>query len=607
MALFEQFPYTNFHEMNLDWLLQKMQELAASQKTLEEAMEDLEYTIHHLDVDDAVVETLNNMLADGTLADLMAEAIAEYEAQIGVIVAQQNQRIAVVESRVSELTNLPEGSTSGDAELADIRIDAWGDAWPTAGDAVRGQIGILSDTDAENKIWPTEGGAHTLNGLTWLWNGDGSLTIQGTATATTTIYLNGTTGAAVPNLAEGSYLVQRWIVQGSGNVRFGRYVNGSGTNLIATYDTYASASFTQGPQDGGVYLQVGNQQTVNGTYRFMVSADLGLDAPAYSPAVRHSALDAVARTQVSDLALKIDHGVKWRYVTISPAVQNASEGIEVLCGDKLLFLLVHSVDATVKMDTWRIAYAWKSDADFTRIQQLTIQGEWECAIKLSGWTDFAGGYLHGHEWMSSQSGFDNPHIISGGVSYPFYNINVSPPTYILPNYGDVYQASDMYMTVRTSLQAPSDTGSSVRARHNRIYHFTSDGLELHQSVNWNYSTAQTTGACYLAMLPVAKNRVDGYMTDAPGGYGFRPLDPNASGYTYSEPYATHAELAGPSGSIEFSVPKYPTGLTGGDKFQCTDNNGNSYAKMYYYVCDGASVSSSTPPWQSTTVYKYNPA
>jgi len=595
MALFEQFPYTNFHEMNLDWLLQKMKELAASQKTLEEAMEDLEYTIHHLDVDEAVVETLNNMLADGTLSDLMAEAIAEYEAQIGVIVAQQNQRIAVVESRVSEITNLPEGSTSGDAELADIRIDAWGDTWQTAGDAVRSQIGILSDSDAENKIWPTTGGSTTLNGLTWIWNGDGSLTIQGTATATTTIYLNGTGTAAVPNLAEGSYIVQRWIVKGRGNVRFSRYANGSGVNLIQTLDSYASATFTQGPLDGGVYLQVGNQQTVNGTFRFMVSQDLGMDPPAYSPAVRHSALDAVARTQAADLEQRLDSGVRWRYVTISPKVQEADEGIEILVNNKWLLLLVHSVLATSRMDVWRIAYCWQSDANFTRINQLTISGEWECALKLSTWSDFSGGYLHGHEFLSTGVALNvNPCLFSDGVPISATD---------LPNYTAPQSCKELSFYEHTSMNAPTDT-TQTRMWHTRVYKFTDNGLELDQSVQWN--ATGTTAACYMAMLPMAKTRTVGWYDDAPKSYGWRTFDPdNRDNYSFSHDFARNASVGGVYGMIDFCVPEYPTGLTGGDKFLITDNGGNSYDKAYFVVADGATVNTNDI-WRSKTLYRYNP-
>lgn len=57
----------------------------------------------------------------------------------------QNSKIATLESRMNTFTSLSEGSTTGDAELQDIRVGANGTTYSTAGDAVRGQYSQLKE------------------------------------------------------------------------------------------------------------------------------------------------------------------------------------------------------------------------------------------------------------------------------------------------------------------------------------------------------------------------------------------------------------------------------------------------------------------------------
>lgn len=65
--------------------------------------------------------------------------------------------IDILQQRMNSINKLPEGSTSGDAELADIRITVNGDVYSTAGDAVRAQFENLSSLINEIKTSLNDG------------------------------------------------------------------------------------------------------------------------------------------------------------------------------------------------------------------------------------------------------------------------------------------------------------------------------------------------------------------------------------------------------------------------------------------------------------------
>ena len=148
--MINRYPYTDLHELNLDWFLGQFKIVMKKVDTLEETVQQFtEFVTNYfdnLDVQQEVNNKLDQMVADGTLSALIQPLFDEYKAEINGIVATQNATITninsrtnVLEGRMDEFASLPPGSTSGNAELLDIRVMETGETAASAGDAVRSQ------------------------------------------------------------------------------------------------------------------------------------------------------------------------------------------------------------------------------------------------------------------------------------------------------------------------------------------------------------------------------------------------------------------------------------------------------------------------------------
>lgn len=141
MGLFEQFPYTNFHEMNLDWflktfktLLKEWEEQKREFADLKDAWEALrqfvENYFENLDVQQEINNKLQQMADNGELLDILEPWLTDFA-------TDYNDRLAALSARMDSFEQLPAGSTTGDAELIAGRVDNVGYTFATIGENIR--------------------------------------------------------------------------------------------------------------------------------------------------------------------------------------------------------------------------------------------------------------------------------------------------------------------------------------------------------------------------------------------------------------------------------------------------------------------------------------
>lgn len=140
-------PYTDVHQLNLDWIVDTVKNVKDKTDEIDQAVADSQGYA------EAAQQSAENasQSAEDAHDDLISvnSAIADWNEDVTNLKNQVNtntQNIAVDSARIDAIIS---GTTpDANAELIDIRVGADGTTYPTAGDAVRGQITDLkSDLD----------------------------------------------------------------------------------------------------------------------------------------------------------------------------------------------------------------------------------------------------------------------------------------------------------------------------------------------------------------------------------------------------------------------------------------------------------------------------
>jgi lysophospholipase L1-like esterase len=142
MGLFDRFPYTNFHELNLDWIIGKIR----SVDTAKEECEEIRDATAVIRDETAIIKTEAQASADSAALQAANAGIKAAEAAASAAgIEAARQQINTNTARIDNI--LVQGTpTEGNAELIDIRVGATGETYASAGDSVRGQISDTRDT-----------------------------------------------------------------------------------------------------------------------------------------------------------------------------------------------------------------------------------------------------------------------------------------------------------------------------------------------------------------------------------------------------------------------------------------------------------------------------
>ncbi len=139
MGLFEHLPYTNFHDLNLNWIIGKIKNVETAEANTAESAEAAAASAASSQLSaEASAASAEASQQSAEASQQSAEASQQSAEDAAETVSNTLNQINVLQSRVDNI--IPQGTqTEGNTELLDIRVGYNGITYSSAGNAVRDQ------------------------------------------------------------------------------------------------------------------------------------------------------------------------------------------------------------------------------------------------------------------------------------------------------------------------------------------------------------------------------------------------------------------------------------------------------------------------------------
>lgn len=139
MGAFQNYPYADVHQLNLDWMIKEVKEVKNKTADIDQKVEEAKGYAE---------ESASNAEAVSDDKEAVERSIQEWNDDVSTLKQEVSNNSVDIAVQTARIDTIISGVTpDADAELLDIRVGADGVVFPTAGDAVRGQV-----TDLANEV-----------------------------------------------------------------------------------------------------------------------------------------------------------------------------------------------------------------------------------------------------------------------------------------------------------------------------------------------------------------------------------------------------------------------------------------------------------------------